>query len=695
MALQPNNANITPTKQDMARFTDFISNEYTTVYARLNYLVSSRKYGCLYGEMMSGKSEAMVAIHHFYNMSGMGSIMALQQSEDLPQFEVSIDIYMKKYKDYYTENDWKMYPLQYEFASTLKLDEFNRVIDPKNIASIFTKGGSRATIIGIAHQDQFYRLTKLIYRTWGDDPALFRKFGSIYDEAHRTMFPEETEIILDGIPLPEYVDDAKWPVKLSKFESINAVIQFAQQVISVSATPQQNWFSDIHPPEFIIDIGLRGGYRDVLTIDYHIIPDLGESTVHEDPALRKVIAEWSVTPPMEKEKYGMKFDAPIAALINVSPFKKDHCKIRDYIVHNHPDEFVVITQNDSGTTMYMPPRLVSHIREKYKGYVTTVHGIKSPRTDRHKVSAINFVSYKDVPLSATYQFLADQGRLVERVVLISGNMVRQGRRISSFDYKIRLSHVFLRDTTSTCDNLIQKWRQVGYVFDNRPSLKGYCTADVHINTIKTINTVRDSVTLLNRKLNNIHNTEHNSSNQVLRTLTFAQKKLGTMPLCKSKVPMNIVDSDSDDFKLSVGDYEEEIRVTLYTYLKVKMPKGECKTRGCKNKTRNKTGNKTGKCGGCRKKAKKENKPKNQFELISKHLAGSRNTKIAVFLASMNPKGMYTRNEIIKLLANANYEQPNAIFTSITNPGSTWGPGCIITRNKGKWKISSNLRSAWQ
>jgi hypothetical protein len=585
--------------QDQKNFLDFLRNKFSPIYSMKDYLLSERKYGSIYGEMMSGKSQGMVAIHHYNNMFGVGSIQALQQSSDVKQFEQSIKEYNDIYTKYYRKKGWDVKHLQYEMTSSLKLDEFNNVLDPKNLASIFTHIGKPKTIIGIAHQDQFYRLIKIIYQKWGECPVKFRAPVAIYDESHLTMFPDETECVLDDAKLPEYVHGSEWPVKLSKYESINALIQFARQVHAVTATPQQNWFSVIHPPQFIIDITPSIGYRDILSVSFDTIPELPKGiNFHDDPALHKVIAGWAGMKPMNKRDHHMKRNHPISSLVNVSRYTKDHQNIYDHIITNHPNEFVVITLNDNGTTMYLPPRIVEYMKNERDSIVETTYGVKEQCTNFHLISESNRVKYDKVPIAATYQFLSDlPEELVERIILISGDMVKQGRRISSFDYAFRLTDVFLRDPTSTGDNLQQKWRQVGYVFDNRPALRGYCTATVHENTVKGIKTIREGVDILKRELNDIHTARHLNTFKILKEMSFSSAKVGTKPMCKNKMPMELTSDDDDDFDLDAGDYALDIDRTTGKVLDVKMTRIKCKKKDCENKTRHATE----KCRKCREK----------------------------------------------------------------------------------------------
>lgn len=86
--------------------------------------------------------------------------------------------------------------------------------------------------------------------------------------------------------------------------------------------------------------------------------------------------------------------------------------------------------------------------------------------------------------------------------------------------------------------------------------------------------------------------------------------------------------------------------------------------------------------------------KDQYKYISKSLSSSRNTKISVFLSHIDPKRIYTRNELTEIARKANYEQPTSIFLTMTSPKSTWRCGCIFESFNGGWKVKSELHQAW-
>jgi hypothetical protein len=581
----------------MSNFMDYLRNKYPSISNRKEYLLSDRKCGSIYGEMMAGKSAAFIATHHYYQMCGIASIMCVEQSSAIKQFEKSIEDYNNVYEKYFNKKKWVPKPIEYELANTLGLDGItNEIIDPENIVDVFRVTGRPKMIITIAHQDQCYRLIKLIYMVWGDCPTTFREYAVVFDESHLTMFPNDAECRLDDIILPEDTYNGDWPIKLTKYESITHLIFFARQIIAGTATPQQNWFSEFHSIQFIIDINPGVGYRDVLSLDYTIIPDLRDISVVDDPALHKVLEELVVSDRYNKNKYRMDRDHPISMLINVSRYTKDHKAILDYIIKHHRDKFVVVTLNDEGTHVHFPEHISKYIHDKHGGVVKLKQGTKKIRVDEAYITKNNRVFYKNVPIASTLQFVADlPDQLVERIILISGDMVKQGCRISSYDFTIRLTHEFIRDTSSLGDNLLQKLRLVGYVYDNRPSLVVYCTDDTHKRVVSGIKTIRDELDTLKRDLNDINTFKTDSTLDILRKKTICKDKVCYKAMCKNKMPMQETSDSEDDFDLTVSDYNTDIQRTNAGKVYVKMPKSTCKKSKCDNKTRHSIGL----CGSCR------------------------------------------------------------------------------------------------
>ena len=78
------------------------------------------------------------------------------------------------------------------------------------------------------------------------------------------------------------------------------------------------------------------------------------------------------------------------------------------------------------------------------------------------------------------------------------------------------------------------------------------------------------------------------------------------------------------------------------------------------------------------------------------LTNKKHTKIGIFLSMIEPENIYKKSHILELLRSSNYEQPNSIFTSITNVSSTWGPGCIFKHiDNNNWKIIDEIKICWR
>jgi len=87
--------------------------------------------------------------------------------------------------------------------------------------------------------------------------------------------------------------------------------------------------------------------------------------------------------------------------------------------------------------------------------------------------------------------------------------------------------------------------------------------------------------------------------------------------------------------------------------------------------------------------------KTQIEKISGYLVSNKNTKIAVFLSLLDVNRLYIKSDLLDLLRQANYEQPQSMFSSLTSiQGSGWGCGCIFDQKDNRWCVKSSLNVAW-
>ena len=87
----------------------------------------------------------------------------------------------------------------------------------------------------------------------------------------------------------------------------------------------------------------------------------------------------------------------------------------------------------------------------------------------------------------------------------------------------------------------------------------------------------------------------------------------------------------------------------------------------------------------------EKKVDNSLDKINKIFLKDKNSNIGIFLSSINCDDQYSREELENLLEKSKYKQPKAIFHSITNPESTWGPGYIFELNNNKYNGISKFK----
>lgn len=572
-------------EKNIIKFLNFIKAEYPCVYNNKAKLLSKKHKFCqLYGEMMSGKSSTMIALLHYYILNNITGIVFLTNCTDLSQFENSIHDYFSKYRNYYltesgdttdtsdtsdtTDTTDTSDIFEYEFINTLKYDKKTKsIIDDNNISDCFNVTGKSKILICVAHEIQLYRMVKLLYKNIKDNGG--KKYCCIFDESHITMY-STSKIENSGMSGEEYFNFNMWPHKMTRCELVDLVIHNAEQIVATTATPAQNFFNEKYNFSFIIEIIPGKFYRDVLSINYHIIPEMGKIELHEDPSLHRVLKDLSNIDRYKKSEYNMKRDQPIFLQIQVSRFKEVHYKIKDFIIDNFENKYVVITHNDDGTLVFLPDEICKYLFSKNNSNkIVLEYGYKNPKKEKSIINRCNEIKFSsNMPITSILQFCADlPENLIQRIVLISGDRVKQGRRVNSTDYSIRITHEFLR-SESYCDTDMQKLRIVGYVFDDRPPFVVYCTDTTHNNIINNIKNTRSIVNKLKKELNT--GILGDNSLSILSELNIYKEKIGNIPMCKTYLPIEVISDDEDDF-CEYEDYKIDKEKTAVDVVDVVMP----------------------------------------------------------------------------------------------------------------------------
>jgi hypothetical protein len=541
----------------------FIKIHYPDVWVCWDYITDPlRTCGQLYGDQQACKTGNMIAIHFGrIFLQNQACIHCVPIREDVDQFEQSVDAFNKKWVYYATQHGCINPPILLTVrAGSLKLDENCNVVDKSNIKNIFdTRNSSNKIVISLVHNDQLYRLSKLLYNknAMNQDmyPDRFRPYTTMWDESHITLYHKPTDLMLNDLNCPE--DVQTWPVKISLYEAIETVMANSSQLIGVSATPAQNFFSSDYKVDFLIDCRAPDNYRNVLNVEYNIIDDLPPKVkVIDDDELLRFIGNLSMMPRLERSRYNLCQDHPVFGLIQVSRYHEQHEKIRDIILSNFGDKFTVIIHNCKGLEINFPDDLVSHIRVEQNNSPNLFVSLKETNGRREvcRISDSKRVNFRKVTaLHSALQNISNWGDHIERVILISGDTVKQGRRINSTDFRIALTDLFIRDD-STMDNGQQKNRAVGIRPDARP-IRLWCTKRYHhdiIHNYKSTIEIKDKMKI---KLN----TEvRSTSYDILHHLKFSVNKLCENKMCKAVIPMEIVEDNSDDFRNTVVDYECDV-----------------------------------------------------------------------------------------------------------------------------------------
>lgn len=533
------------------------------VFSKLLFLADTDRYRVLQliGAMQAGKTDAMLAIHHYDIVcKEYFTVHVVPDSGDVPQIELSLESYNKQWMkyavQYATVKKWPVgdvvYPLTMVRAEQLKLDNESNVVNTRVIKKVMRISKKQSSIVvSLAHPDQLYRISKLIWDRKHSRCDQTRNYNVIFDESHISMFPQESSKFLCSVEDP---DDVKnWPVKLKLCESVNDTLpRYASRIIGTSATPARNLFEDRFPVNGIIYIEPKENYRSVLNMHYHLIEEMDIKTgLDQDKELHRILGNLSRRSRFCKSDINTIRDHPIFLLIQNSPHTLVHQKIEDYIWNTHTNDFTTILHNDKGLVVRFPDNLKQRILNDCHNKVEIKNGSKVYKFEMTELGRVFFKT--NTPLHCVLQMLADfEDDLVDRIILISGNKVKQGRRVNSTDYRLALTHEFIRDE-SPMDTGLQKLRIVGYRPDGRQPVV-YCTERFHNDAINSYKLTKEMTESLGSELNR----GHVNANIVLARMTVNQGKCPTMPLCKAGMPMKVVSNHhTDDFEGNATGYTED------------------------------------------------------------------------------------------------------------------------------------------
>ena len=543
-------------KEDL--LVSFLELEYPDVACKLDQLLDIDTYDRvqLIGQMMSGKTESMIVIHHidivFHQMFCMHVV---PESGDIPQFELSVMNYNTRWSEY-TKSQCKSVlgdKINLVFSRDIKLASDNELIVTEQLSAAcrFNRMEHGCIVVVLGHSDQLYRQTKLICDVHSsENHMMLRDCNIIFDESHVTMFPNtlcegytyDNDSVFSVLCNPFIT--GVWPETVSKYSiSTHLLRSFSKRVTGCSATACMNMLDEDNPLKCVITVNPKKHYRSVFDQEYvHIDEETFNSKcfdIDDDPSLVDTIDTWASEEPLPKKQYGLTQDHPIFALIQVSRLVDIHEAINDHICDTHTDKFVTIVQNNNGIKITFPADVADYIKSRRKSTVV----LKNMSTViSEKIDSVNSVLFKRTPLHCVLQYLSELKSRVKRIVLIAGNCVKQGRRINSTDYKLGLTDEFIRDQTSALDTACQKLRIVGYRPDKRYT-RVHCIEDFHEQIIQShmLNTE-----LISKVINDIEVDTNCTVQEVIEKTTVSKSKVPKRRLCKKANIFQITTDPIDD-----------------------------------------------------------------------------------------------------------------------------------------------------
>jgi len=201
-------------------------------------------------------------------------------------------------------------------------------------------------IITLAHQVQTERLCSVIEKS-------NRDISCILDECHATMFPDIKSVT----------------GKMTKYDSTRYLLECAQQIFAVSATPSRNLFGDEYPVKKIIRLApssdRHGTYKSVTDLEYMTVTPMEgrKYDFKKDNALREFLSELSKQDVFSAERYSISEDHPIFGLINVSREISVQDEIAEYIHKTYKNAFTTFVYNSKGCTVKIPLDCAVHLDE--------------------------------------------------------------------------------------------------------------------------------------------------------------------------------------------------------------------------------------------------------------------------------------------------------------------------------------------
>lgn len=272
----------------------------------------------------------------------------------------------------------------------------------------------------------------------------------------------------------------------------------------------------------------------------------------------------------------------------------------------------------------------------------------------------NFSLEKTLSIGEVLLWLSRNGgkNVFPNIVIISGDMANRGINFACYDDENprnnwHITHqVLLKSESSSCSNIIQSCRILGKYTDDIP-LKLYTTQDIRDKITGGYKLCNELVDVITNERNPLHREEYET--------TDTNETCGKIPIRRSDNPSKFVSKSKVKFNL-VNDYELAIPLSE---VDEKKEVNDNLSRRIEETRRS----------------------------ITNSLIRNRNTKLGVFISSINPQTIYSREQILHLLQIAGYEQPRSFLSSISKIDSQYAIYLLKEVENG-YKILDELVSCW-
>jgi len=373
----------------------------------------------------------------------------------------------------------------------------------------------------------------------------------------------------------------------------------------------------------------------------------------EDPNLRPIYTELMSITPFKKDKYNCSIDHPVIVLHKTRTLVNHHKLFFETFKNDikFSETWTVVMECVKGLYLYSKALTSKTIKIKEECF-----------TDHIKKGVYNFG--KKIIIPQLLQYLINNGgaERFSHIVIKSGGFSGRSRSYVSTDGNWHLTHQYYNGSNSV-PQMIQAQRILHDRPDSIPLIE-YAPQKV-INDLKNGDKIQDEQIDRLIKIHDRIYTHEQVEEEVWNISKVPKKKLY---VGKLNIGFKIKKVYCDDGGWDITNYKHNF---------------------------------------CNKEEKKyivtnvsqlssQNSNDKKIDKIIKNLSLTKKTKLSIFLSSLNPEEIYTKSILIELAGKACYKQPKSIFSSMINPNTKYGCGCIFTPlGENRWVISNSLKSAWK